>query len=318
MTDEKKKLVEIKNLDIIFNRGKRNETQAVLDASFDIYEGETFGLVGESGSGKTTIGRTIMKLYEPAGGEIDFAGQRLQDIKKKSDLKRFRQAVQMIFQDPQASLNMRMKVKDIIAEGIDVNGLAENEADRVEKVEQLLEVVGLNKDHSSRYPHEFSGGQRQRIGIARALAVNPKFIIADEPISALDVSIQAQVVNLLKKLQKERGLTYLFIAHDLSMVKYISDRIGVMHWGKMLEIGPAEQVYNQPLHDYTRSLLSAIPVPDPDVELARQPIEYDPEMEINGSERSMVEIVPGHFVWASVDEVPMYQERAREIGLLVD
>jgi len=316
MADEKKKLVEIKNLDIVFNKGKRNETKAVQNATFEIFEGETFGLVGESGSGKTTIGRTIMKLYDPAAGEIDFDGMDVKNLKKKADLKRFRQSVQMIFQDPQASLNMRMKVKDIIAEGIDVNGLAKDDADRSAQVEKLLEIVGLNKDHSSRYPHEFSGGQRQRIGIARALAVNPKFIIADEPISALDVSIQAQVVNLMKKLQKERGLTYLFIAHDLSMVKYISDRIGVMHWGKMLEIGPAEQVYNKPLHDYTRSLLSAIPVPDPQAELARQPIDYDPTAEVNGTEREMVEIVPGHFVWASADEVPMYQERAREYGLL--
>ncbi|MDR3241468.1 MAG: ATP-binding cassette domain-containing protein [Lactobacillaceae bacterium] len=316
MADEKKKLVEIKNLDIVFNKGKRNETKAVQNATFEIFEGETFGLVGESGSGKTTIGRTIMKLYDPAAGEIDFDGMDVENLKKKADLKRFRQSVQMIFQDPQASLNMRMKVKDIIAEGIDVNGLAKDDADRSAQVEKLLEIVGLNKDHSSRYPHEFSGGQRQRIGIARALAVNPKFIIADEPISALDVSIQAQVVNLMKKLQKERGLTYLFIAHDLSMVKYISDRIGVMHWGKMLEIGPAEQVYNKPLHDYTRSLLSAIPVPDPQAELARQPIDYDPTAEVNGTEREMVEIVPGHFVWASADEVPMYQERAREYGLL--
>ena len=275
-----------------------------------------FGLVGESGSGKTTIGRTIMKLYEPSAGEVLFDGKDIAKLKKRGELSDFRQAVQMIFQDPQASLNLRMKVKDIVAEGIDVNHLAASDEDRSKRVEDLLETVGLNRDHSNRYPHEFSGGQRQRIGIARALAVQPKFIIADEPISALDVSIQAQVVNLMKQLQKDKGLTYLFIAHDLSMVKYISDRIGVMHWGKMVEIGPADEVYNKPLHDYTRSLLSAIPVPDPSVETAREPIVYDPTDEMDGRDREMVEIAPEHFVWAAEDEIEMYKQRAREAGLI--
>lgn len=316
MAEEKKKLVEIKGLDITFNKGRSNETKAVQNATFDIYEGETFGLVGESGSGKTTIGRTIMKLYEPSAGEVLFDGKDIAKLKKRSELSDFRQAVQMIFQDPQASLNLRMKVKDIVAEGIDVNHLAASDEDRSKRVEDLLETVGLNRDHSNRYPHEFSGGQRQRIGIARALAVQPKFIIADEPISALDVSIQAQVVNLMKQLQKDKGLTYLFIAHDLSMVKYISDRIGVMHWGKMVEIGPADEVYNKPLHDYTRSLLSAIPVPDPSVETAREPIVYDPTDEMDGRDREMVEIAPEHFVWAAEDEIEMYKQRAREAGLI--
>lgn len=316
MADERKKLVELKGLDITFNAGKSNETKAVQNASFDIYEGETFGLVGESGSGKTTIGRAIMKLYEPTGGQILFEGEDLAKFKKRNKLSKFRQAVQMIFQDPQASLDLRMKVKDIVAEGIDVNHLAKNDADRAKQVEDLLELVGLNRDHSSRYPHEFSGGQRQRIGIARALAVQPKFIIADEPISALDVSIQAQVVNLMKELQQKQGLTYLFIAHDLSMVKYISDRIGVMHWGKMVEIGLADEVYNHPLHDYTRSLLSSIPVPDPTVEEQRVPIVYDPTAELDGRDRQMIEIAPQHFVWAAEDEIAMYQERAREFGLI--
>lgn len=316
MADERKKLVELKGLDITFNAGKSNETKAVQNASFDIYEGETFGLVGESGSGKTTIGRAIMKLYEPTGGQILFEGEDLAKLKKRNKLSEFRQAVQMIFQDPQASLDLRMKVKDIVAEGIDVNHLAKNDADRAKQVEDLLEIVGLNRDHSSRYPHEFSGGQRQRIGIARALAVQPKFIIADEPISALDVSIQAQVVNLMKELQQKQGLTYLFIAHDLSMVKYISDRIGVMHWGKMVEIGLADEVYNHPLHDYTRSLLSSIPVPDPTVEEQRVPIVYDPTAELDGRDRQMIEIAPQHFVWAAEDEIAMYQERAREFGLI--
>ena len=316
MAEEKKKLVEIKGLDITFNKGRSNETKAVQNATFDIYEGETFGLVGESGSGKTTIGRTIMKLYETSAGEVLFDGKDIAKLKKRGELSDFRQAVQMIFQDPQASLNLRMKVKDIVAEGIDVNHLAASDEDRSKRVEDLLETVGLNRDHSNRYPHEFSGGQRQRIGIARALAVQPKFIIADEPISALDVSIQAQVVNLMKQLQKDKGLTYLFIAHDLSMVKYISDRIGVMHWGKMVEIGTADEVYNKPLHDYTRSLLSAIPVPDPSVETAREPIAYDPTDEMDGRDREMVEIAPEHFVWAAEDEIEMYKQRAREAGLI--
>ena len=316
MAEEKKKLVEIKGLDITFNKGRSNETKAVQNATFDIYEGETFGLVGESGSGKTTIGRTIMKLYEPSAGEVLFDGKDIAKLKKRGELSEFRQAVQMIFQDPQASLNLRMKVKDIVAEGIDVNHLAASDEERSKRVEDLLETVGLNRDHSNRYPHEFSGGQRQRIGIARALAVQPKFIIADEPISALDVSIQAQVVNLMKQLQKDKGLTYLFIAHDLSMVKYISDRIGVMHWGKMVEIGTADEVYNKPLHDYTRSLLSAIPVPDPSVETAREPIVYDPTDEMDGRDREMVEIAPEHFVWAAEDEIEMYKQRAREAGLI--
>ena len=208
MTEERKKLVEFKGVDLVFNKGKKNVNKAINDVSFHIYEGETFGLVGESGSGKTTIGRAIMKLYDINKGEIHFNGNDVSKI-KGAELKKFREKVQMIFQDPQASLNGRMRVKDIIAEGIDVNGLAKNNEDRTEKVKELLKLVGLNQDHMTRYPHEFSGGQRQRIGIARALAVNPKFIVADEPISALDVSIQAQVVNLMRDIQEKEGLTYL-------------------------------------------------------------------------------------------------------------
>jgi oligopeptide transport system ATP-binding protein len=306
MSEARKKLVEVKDLQLAFNPGKSNEVKAIDHVSFDIYEGEVFGLVGESGSGKTTIGRTLLKLYEPTGGEIVFNDQDITKLKGKA-LQGFRRDAQMIFQDPQASLNGRMKVKDIIAEGIDINGLAKTKAQRDEKVAELLDLVGLNKDHATRYPHEFSGGQRQRIGIARALAVNPKFIIADEPISALDVSIQAQVVNLMKQLQHEQGLTYLFIAHDLSMVKYISDRIGVMHWGKLLEVGPADAVYNQPLHPYTKSLLSAIPVPDPDVETSRQAVDYDPSIETDGQSREMIEVNPGHFVLATPEEAKAYK-----------
>ena len=247
MTQERKKLVELKNVSLTFNKGKSNEVKAIDDVSFDIYEGEIFGLVGESGSGKTTIGRSILKLYDIDSGTVTFAGNDISSLKGK-DLHDFRKTAQMIFQDPQASLNGRMKIRDIIAEGIDIHKLAKSKEEREAKVKELINLVGLNEDHLSRYPHEFSGGQRQRIGIARALAVNPHFIVADEPISALDVSIQAQVVNLMQKLQHEQGLTYLFIAHDLSMVKYISDRIGVMHWGKLLEVGPADEIYHNPIH----------------------------------------------------------------------
>ena len=214
----------------------------------------------------------------------------------------------MIFQYPQASLNGRMKIRDIVAEGLDIHNLVHSKAERDQRVEELLELVGLNKDHLTRYPHEFSGGQRQRIGIARALAVEPKFIIADEPISALDVSIQAQVVNLMQKLQHEQGLTYLFIAHDLSMVKYISDRIGVMHWGKLLEIGTSDDVYNHPIHPYTKSLLSAIPEPDPIKERKRVHTLYDPSAELDGQEREMREITPGHFVWSTEEEAENFKK----------
>lgn len=295
MTENRKKLVELKNVSLTFNEGKKNEVKAIDNISFDIYEGEVFGLVGESGSGKTTVGRAILKLYDINKGEIDFDGETISHLKGK-ELHEFRKNAQMIFQDPQASLNGRMKIRDIVAEGLDIHKLVNSKEERDRKVQDLLALVGLNKDHSTRYPHEFSGGQRQRIGIARALAVEPKFIIADEPISALDVSIQAQVVNLMQKLQREQGLTYLFIAHDLSMVKYISDRIGVMHWGKMLEIGTSDDVYNHPIHPYTKSLLTAIPEPDPESERNRIHEEYDPSVELDGQPREMREITPGHFV----------------------
>lgn len=306
MNDNRKKLVELKNVSLTFNKGKKNEVKAIDNVSFDIYEGEVFGLVGESGSGKTTVGRAILKLYDINEGEIIFNGETVSHLKGK-DLRTFRKDAQMIFQDPQASLNGRMKIRDIVAEGLDIHGLTASKAEREERVQELLDLVGLNKDHLTRYPHEFSGGQRQRIGIARALAVKPKFIIADEPISALDVSIQAQVVNLMQKLQHKRGLTYLFIAHDLSMVKYISDRIGVMHWGKMLEIGTSDDVYNHPIHPYTKSLLSAIPEPDPDKERQRVANVYDPSQELDGQERQMHEITPGHFVLATQEEADQYR-----------
>lgn len=306
---ERKKLLDVRHLKQYFKSG-RSTVKAVDDVSFHIYEGETFGLVGESGSGKTTTGRSILQLYQPTSGEIIFEGQDITKQKKRKDQLQFRRDAQMIFQDPYASLNPRMTVEDIIAEGLDVHGLVKDKTERRQRVEQLLEVVGLNKKHASRFPHEFSGGQRQRIGIARALAVQPKFIVADEPISALDVSIQAQVVNLMKELQEKQNLTYLFIAHDLSMVKFISDRIGVMHFGKLLEVGPADDVYNKPLHDYTKSLISAVPIPDPEIERNRTRIDYDASQENDGKERSMHEIVPGRFVRCSDDEVEHYKQVA--------
>ncbi|MFC4409494.1 ABC transporter ATP-binding protein [Chungangia koreensis] len=298
------KLLEIRNLKQYFNAGKKNEVRAVDDISFDIYRGETLGLVGESGCGKSTTGRTIIRLYDATDGEVIYNGVNVHDKKSKADLKQFNRKMQMIFQDPYASLNPRMKVMDIIAEGLDIHGLAKNPAERKEKVYSLLETVGLNREHANRFPHEFSGGQRQRLGIARALAVDPEFIIADEPISALDVSIQAQVVNLLKELQEEKGLTYLFIAHDLSMVKYISDRIGVMYFGKLVELAPAEELYSNPLHPYTQSLLSAIPLPDPDYERNRVRKTYDPASHnyADGEEIAMREVTPGHFVFCSEKE----------------
>ena len=307
---EKKKILEVKHLKQYFKNG-RNVTKAVDDVSFDIYEGETFGLVGESGSGKTTTGRSILQLYKPTSGEVIFEGKNVENLKSRADKLAFTRDAQMIFQDPYASLNPRMTVEDIIAEGLDIHHVVKDKAERSKRVEELLETVGLNESHASRFPHEFSGGQRQRIGIARALAVEPKFIVADEPISALDVSIQAQVVNLMIELQKKRGLTYLFIAHDLSMVKFISDRIGVMHYGKLLEVGPADDVYDRPLHDYTKSLISAVPIPDPEVERSRTRIPYDAQKEeMDGKERSMHEIRPGHFVRCSDDEVKHYEEVA--------
>ena len=292
-TNDKKKLVEVKHLKQYFGT-KKNVVKAIDDISFDIYEGETFGLVGESGSGKSTTGRALLRLYQPTDGEILFEGKDIATLTKGKELLEFRKEAQMIFQDPYASLDSRMKVRDIIAEGIDIHHLASTKEERNQMVDELLETVGLNREHANRYPHEFSGGQRQRIGIARALALNPKFIVCDEAISALDVSIQAQIVNLLKKLQKEKGLTYLFIAHDLSMVKYISDRIAVMYRGRIVEMGSAECVYTNPQHAYTKSLLSAIPLPDPREEKNRRRLIYKGE-DFNEN-ATLQEVEPGHRV----------------------
>ncbi|AUS07922.1 oligopeptide ABC transporter ATP-binding protein OppF [Laceyella sacchari] len=270
MSKNKEVILSVKELKKHFDVGGGQIVKAVDGVSFDIYRGETLGLVGESGCGKSTIGRTLIRLYNPTSGSVTFKGVNVNDL-KGPELKKFNREMQMIFQDPYASLNPRMNVLDIIAEGIDIHGLATGE-ERRKRVVELLETVGLNADHAERFPHEFSGGQRQRIGIARALAVEPDFIIADEPISALDVSIQAQVVNLMRRLQKEKGLTYLFIAHDLSMVKYISDRVGVMYLGSMVELADSDALYDEPLHPYTEALLSAVPIPDPEVAKTRERI----------------------------------------------
>ncbi|MBY0012700.1 ABC transporter ATP-binding protein [Paenibacillus typhae] len=299
-----KNLIEVEGLKKYFNVGKGRVLKAVDNISFSIREGETLGMVGESGCGKTTAGRTVLRLYEPTAGSVKYNGT---DIYKLSSgkMKAMRRDMQMIFQDPYASLNPRFTVSDIIGEALDIHGMAGSRAERKKRIEELLDMVGLNHDHATRYPHEFSGGQRQRIGIARSLAVNPKFIVCDEPISALDVSIQAQVVNLLKELQDRLGLTYLFIAHDLSMVKHISDRVAVMYLGRMVELAESEELYANPLHPYTKSLLSAIPEPDPEVEANKKRIHLHDELgspifaageKSNDSDFELVEVSKGHFV----------------------
>ena len=304
-TNGKEKIIEMKNLKKYFPMKKKQVLKAVDNVTMDIYRGEVLSLVGESGSGKTTLGRTVSRLYPKTAGDILVGGKPAESY----SIKEFTKKIQMIFQDPQASLNPRMTVGDIVAEGIDIHKLASSKKERMEKVYSLLEIVGLNREHASRFPHEFSGGQRQRIGIARALGVDPEILVCDEPISALDVSIQAQVVNLLKDLQKQRNLTLLFIAHDLSMVKYISDRVAVMYRGKVVELGKPEDVYNNPVHSYTKSLISAVPVADPDftrhekVEMEetylRSPVGDVSEINFIPEESELTEYKPGHFVETS-------------------
>lgn len=313
-------LLDVKNLKKYFTVGQNQTLKAVDDVTLQIYKGETLGLVGESGCGKSTFGRTVIHLYEPTAGEVTFDGMRVDASLSRKDAHNLTRRMQMIFQDPYASLNPRRKILDIVAEGIDSHNLAKGRKERNEMVVSLLETVGLQAEHADRFPHEFSGGQRQRVGIARALAVNPDFIVCDEPISALDVSIQAQVVNLLERLQKERVLTYLFIAHDLSMVRHISDRIGVMYLGSLVELAETEELFNNPIHPYTKALLSAIPVPDPDIEKNRQrivlegtlpnPIGLGEECKFcsrcpqkkdscKTSQPKLKEVTPGHFVACS-------------------
>ena len=273
--EERVPLLKVENLKQYFPISKRFTVKAVDDVSFEIYPGETYGLVGESGSGKTTIGRSIIRLYDPTAGKIIFDGVDITGKMSAADEKKLRTEMQMIFQDPMACLNPRQKVADIIGQGLDIHHLYTDKADRDAKIARILAKVGLAPEHAERYPHQFSGGQRQRVGIARALIMNPKLIIADECISALDVSIQAQVVNLMRDIQKETGAAYLFIAHDLSMVKYVSDRIGVLHLGHLVETGTTEEIFKNPVHPYTRSLISAIPHPNPAVERARKSMHYD-------------------------------------------
>lgn len=312
----RKILLEVKNLKQYFPLGRKSVVKAVDDVSFHIYEGETFGLVGESGSGKSTTGRTIIRLYDPTGGEVIFDDKVISNKKLPKDDKVYvNKHMQMIFQDPMACLNPRMTVMDIIAEGLDIHGLCKSKEERTQRVYELLRTVGLNEQHANRYPHEFSGGQRQRIGIARALAVEPKFIIADEPISALDVSIRAQVLNLLNQLKTSRGLTYLFIAHDLSVVRFISDRIAVIYKGRIVELAEAEELFHHPLHPYTKALLSAVPIPDPEIEKKKKLLIYDPTLhDYTISKPQWVEITEGHFVYGNEPELEKYRAEIEAIN----
>ena len=288
-------LLTVKNLNQHFKVSRNFTVKAVNNVSFEIYQGETYGLVGESGSGKTTIGRSIIRLYNPTGGEIIFDKRKISGELNKETRQILRKNMQMIFQDPMSSLNPRKKISDIIGEGLDIHKLYSNLDERNQIISDILQKVGMSPAHAERYPQQFSGGQRQRIGIARALVMNPKLIIADECISALDVSIQAQVVNLMKDIQEETKCSYLFIAHDLSMVKYISDRIGVLHKGYLVETGTTQEIFSNPLHPYTQSLLSAVPVPNPTVEKNRQLITYD-SSNIDYEKCSMQKISDTHFV----------------------
>ncbi|MBR6209220.1 MAG: ABC transporter ATP-binding protein [Oscillospiraceae bacterium] len=306
MSNEQREVIlSVKHVDITFDKFK-----AVKDANFDIYKGETFALVGESGSGKTTIGRAIMRINPCSAGEILFEGKRISGKISKEEDRNVVRNIQMIFQDPAASLNERATIEYCVSEGLYNFHLYKDEEDRIAKVDHALESVGLLPEHKSRYPHEFSGGQRQRVGIARAMIMDPKFIVADEPISALDVSIRAQVLNLMNKLKAEKNLTYLFIAHDLSVVRFIADRIAVIHHGEIVEIADSETLFKFPVHPYTISLLSAVPMPDPVVERTRRAIVYDPSvLDQSGEKREMREIRPGHFVYCTNREYGDYEDK---------
>lgn len=301
-------LLSLRHVDINFGKGE-NRVRAVQDVSFDIYKGETFSLVGESGSGKTTIGRAVIRANTCSNGEILYKGVRISGKIPHSLDREIIRNIQMVFQDPAASLNERATVDYIISEGLYNFHLYENEADRVRKVERIIEAVGLLPEHLTRYPHEFSGGQRQRVGLARAMVMEPEFVVADEPISALDVSIRAQILNLMNKFQAEQGTTYMFIAHDLSIVRYISDRICVIYKGKIVEIASSEELFDYPLHPYTRSLISAIPLPDPQLEKHKVLYTYDPSMHNYTDEThpELVDIGHGHFVYGSPEEIAEYR-----------
>ena len=305
--ENREKLVEIKNISVDFGSG-RKKLRAVNSVSFDIFRGETFGLVGESGSGKTTIGRAIIRIHPISQGEIVYNGQRISGKIDSQLDKEITRRIQMIFQDPMASLNERAKVDYIVSEGI-ISDRSISKAQRRRMVDEALEEVGLLPEFASRFPHEFSGGQRQRIGIARALIMRPDFVIADEPISALDVSIRAQVLNLMSELQKKRGLTYLFISHDLSVMRFICDRIAVIHKGKLVEMCETEKLFRHPLHPYTRALLSAVPQPDPDSEKHKVLTTYDPSMHDYSTDLPQwVELEEGHFVYGNEKELAEYRE----------
>ena len=308
-------LLSLKHVDINFGRGE-NMVRAVQDVSFDVYKGETFSLVGESGSGKTTIGRAVIRANTCSNGEILYKGVRISGKIPHSLDREVIRNIQMVFQDPAASLNERATVDYIISEGLYNFHLYDNEADRVRKVENIIEEVGLLPEHLTRYPHEFSGGQRQRVGLARAMVMEPELVVADEPISALDVSIRAQILNLMNKFQEEQGTTYLFIAHDLSIVRYISDRIGVIYKGRIVEIASSEELFNYPLHPYTRSLISAIPLPDPQLEKNKVLFTYDPSVHNYGEgvQPELVDIGHEHYVYGSADEIAEYRA-IRERGV---
>ena len=305
--DNKEVLLDVKHLEITFYQNKKR-FRAVKDANFQIYKGETFALVGESGSGKTTIGRSIIRLNPTSEGEIIYKGKKINGKISKEDEREVVRNIQMIFQDPAASLNERATIDYCISEGLYNFKLFENEEDREAKVDNALKSVGLLPEHKSRYPHEFSGGQRQRVGIARAMIMEPEFIIADEPISALDVSIRAQVLNLMNKFKEERGLTYMFIAHDLSVVRYFSDRIAVIHNGRIVEVAPTEVLFKYPLHPYTISLLQAVPMPDPIIEKKKELVIYDDSgRDLSGPKPKLTEIRPGHYVFMNDRERQEYE-----------
>ena len=302
-------LLKVENLKQYFPISRRFTVKAVNGVSFEIYPGETYGLVGESGSGKTTIGRSVIRLHDPTDGTVTFNGKVISGQLDRETKAMLREDMQMIFQDPMSSLNPRKKVGDIIGEGLDIHGRCATRAERDALVAEMLKKVGLSPAHAERYPHQFSGGQRQRVGIARALIMNPKLIIADECISALDVSIQAQVVNLMKDIQDETNCAYLFIAHDLSMVKYISDRIGVLHLGYMVETGTTEEIFSNPIHPYTKSLISAVPLPNPVLEKRRTAVAYDREAEGVDYAKGEVHPVGGtHTVLATNEELSRWMK----------
>ena len=311
--EEKDVLLSVEHLEVTFMNG-RKPFRAVKDANFKIYKGETFALVGESGSGKTTIARAIIRLNDTSKGDIIFKGKRINGKLSKEEKREVVRSIQMIFQDPAASLNERATIDYCVSEGLYNFHLYENEEEREAKVDRALESVGLLPEHKSRYPHEFSGGQRQRVGIARAMIMEPEFIIADEPISALDVSIRAQVLNLMNKFKEEKGLTYLFIAHDLSVVRFFADRIAVIHNGRIVEVAPTDELFAYPLHPYTISLLNAVPMPDPEIEKKKELVIYDDsKRDLSGPKPILQEIRPGHYVFANDREMGEYRVKLEEM-----